>query len=216
MAVVTEELMEAKVCEHPGGGEEEQVAGGDQQQHRTERKQHPAQESPLLAIAVEIADRVPADDRTDKADQEQHDRGEVVKVDTEVDGGQAGHNCQADVDRPSEGQPHSNNNSQHRCRHGRGFGQPPHEIEVLVRPVPRDQASGQQHECGSGDRPGKQAVHLWESIENESDTSEAETRYLRVENIAICRLCRRPAPAASDAGHRPPNTVDVPEGLSVP
>ena len=155
MAVVAEEFMEAEVCEEPGGSELKQVTGGDQQEHRAEREEHPAEESPLLAIAVEIANRVPADDRTDKADQQQHDRCEVVKVDTEVEGGQAGHNRQANVDRPSEGQPHSHDSSKYRSRHGRGFGQPPHGLEMLVRPVPRDEDSGHQHECGSGDRPGK-------------------------------------------------------------
>ena len=197
MAVVAEEFMEAEVCEEPGGSELKQVTGGDQQEHRAEREEHPAEELPLLAIAVEIADRVPADDRTDKADQQQHDRCEVVKVDAEVEGGQAGHNRQANVDWPSEGQPHRNDNSKCRSRHAQGFGQMPHEIDVRVRPVPRDEASGHQHECGSGDRPGKQAVHLWESIQNEPDTSATKIRYSRVENTTICRLCRKSSSATS-------------------
>ena len=69
----------------PSDEHEQGVAGEDQRGHEEEEEVEVGEVAPVAFVVVHVADGVDVDEEADAGDDEQHDEGELVEDEAEVD-----------------------------------------------------------------------------------------------------------------------------------
>jgi hypothetical protein len=162
--VVGEKLMEARTGQHPRSRELQQVSRDDQKEYGTEREEHPAKKSSLPRGSIQIPVGVASNNQPNKADQNEHDGGETVKINPDIQGVYLGDAEERDVEsRPSsEGTGCGDSDAQStgcECK-----GDLPHECHVRIGPSARNEACKEKEKGGRGKCPGEQGVHWFPSL----------------------------------------------------
>jgi hypothetical protein len=76
----------AETDQLPEDENHEQIVGEHDADHREHEDRQPAEEPRLRRIVVHVAEREDVDQEADEADDEEHERGEVVELEAERDG----------------------------------------------------------------------------------------------------------------------------------
>ena len=85
MVVEADEEERGQARHLPEEEEDEEVVGHDAADHRQHERRQRAVEPPLVRVPREISARVDEDARADPRDEEEHERGEPVEAEGEVD-----------------------------------------------------------------------------------------------------------------------------------